>query len=546
VVGDAPARGAALHARLDAVDDYLVVGCDVDAALAVATEVESAATAIGEAELAVRARLVQADMQFRKGQTEVSTQMVMEVNRWAIEHRRATLLTQSHLLLIRTHCALGDMATVLDHAVCAVDALEPDSPAQLGAFTLRQLGDALMINGSFDAARERYRQAEQIAVAGDEIQILIMILNSAAYAECLADEPERAWTGAERLLGAAAAHGVALQPTEIDTIARAHMMNGRHAEAEHTILAALRDYHASGHENTTYLAEQLLTLAMAQRGGCATDRAQTSLDECRRLSEQHGYAELDVRALQEQAKIHAQNGDFRAAYEAYMAFHAAGEELRSIQREAQARTRQALFETTEARRDADHFREQARRDPLTGLRNRRYVDENLPVLLDRAAALREPLTIAMIDLDHFKRINDTFSHEAGDIVLVTVSGLLSAGIQDRIEGGFVARMGGEEFLAVLPDVTQTDAVRHLDALRLAVRSYDWHPVTGDLPVTISVGVTATNDRRTVGPVPQNALLADADRNLYSAKHGGRDRVVGDPPANPTQRRRYRELPGRLR
>ena len=79
-----------------------------------------------------------------------------------------------------------------------------------------------------------------------------------------------------------------------------------------------------------------------------------------------------------------------------------------------------MFETAEAREEAEHFREQARRDPLTGLRNRRYVDEELPALI----AAGGELTVAIVDLDHFKWVNDRLSHDVGDQVLVLVAKLL--------------------------------------------------------------------------------------------------------------------------
>ena len=179
-----------------------------------------------------------------------------------------------------------------------------------------------------------------------------------------------------------------------------------------------------------------------------------------------------------------------------------------------------MFETAEAREDAERFREQARRDPLTGLRNRRYVDEHLPALIAEAIATRTPLTLAMIDLDHFKQINDTLSHGTGDQVLVAVADLISR----TVPAGFAARIAGEEFVLVLPGTALAHAARQLEELRITIGSCDWRPVTGDLSVTVSIGAASTED---LGPeeASQTTLLAEADRNLYGAKHAGRNRVV---------------------
>ena len=153
-----------------------------------------------------------------------------------------------------------------------------------------------------------------------------------------------------------------------------------------------------------------------------------------------------VRVHQEQAELHAARGEFAAAFAVHKVFFAAYNDLHSEQREAQARTRQAMFETAEARQEAERFREQARRDPLTGLRNRRYVDEQLPGLIDADPEL----TVAIVDLDRFKRVNDLLSHDVGDQVLVLVAKLLETELAAVSPDGFVARMGGEEFLMVLP------------------------------------------------------------------------------------------------
>ena len=128
----------------------------------------------------------------------------------------------------------------------------------------------------------------------------------------------------------------------------------------------------------------------------------------------------------------------------------------------------------------------------------------------------------MIDLDHFKRINDSLSHDVGDRVLMAVADLVVSEQDALAADGFVARMGGEEFLVVLPGVGATEAPRLLEAIRLGIASHAWSPITGDLPVTVSIGglsaVPGDGDTQT-------QLLAEADRRLYAAKRAGRDRVV---------------------
>ena len=172
--------------------------------------------------------------------------------------------------------------------------------------------------------------------------------------------------------------------------------------------------------------------------------------------------------------------------------------------------------------DAERYREQARRDPLTGLYNRRYVDENLPGLVAEAARQRKPVAMAMVDLDFFKRINDTLSHDTGDQVLVAVADILSGLPADPRGTRFVARLGGEEFLLVQAGAGPGEVAEMLENLRVVVRSHAWQAITGDLPVTVSVGAATTEE---AAGIDVAELLATADHNLYEAKRAGRDRVV---------------------
>ena len=114
----------------------------------------------------------------------------------------------------------------------------------------------------------------------------------------------------------------------------------------------------------------------------------------------------------------------------------------------------------------------------------------------------------MIDLDHFKQINDGLSHDDGDRVLVAVADLL----ERDLTAGFAARLGGEEFVLVLPGTALADAARQLEELRITIGSHDWRPVTGDLSVTVSIGAASTADLEPAR-VSQSTLLAAADRNL---------------------------------
>ena len=486
-----------------------------------AARLEEAALAIGDDLLVQRARLCGVTILTRTGELAAAARQIWSIHRWTEEHRDPRLLSRLHLIWSTIHQFLGDSAQSLEHALKSVQLLGDTATPYMEIWHRLKLADSLGAMGSLDAARARYRQTEDFCARFQRPDLLLWVQNNWAWTESAAGDTVRAQQIVHRLQQKAVELGVDLPPTVLDTIGAIEIENGRFAEAEQTLLTCLSRYEDGRLEDADSLAEYMLTLARAQRFLRATDRAQVSLDESRELCVQRGLGDVLVRVHQEQSELHAARGEFAEAFAVHKIFFAAHHALHSSQREAQARTRQAMFETTEARQEAARFREQARRDPLTGLRNRRYLDEQLPDLIDAGG----PLTVAIVDLDHFKRINDQLSHDIGDQVLVLVAKLLETELAAVAPDGFVARMGGEEFLITLPGVTAARAAGFLDAIRESIAGHDWSDLARHLPVTVSIGVAGLTD---VPEPTQPALLSLADRNLYAAKHGGRNRVVCAP------------------
>ncbi|WP_413975738.1 diguanylate cyclase [Stenotrophomonas acidaminiphila] len=160
---------------------------------------------------------------------------------------------------------------------------------------------------------------------------------------------------------------------------------------------------------------------------------------------------------------------------------------------------------------------QATHDVLTGLPNRRAAELHLRQALERAGDRGEPLCVALIDIDHFKQINDRHGHHGGDRVLREVAELLRLHLDGE---QFVSRHGGEEFLAVLRGLTLEQALQRLQALRLALARTRMDEVDPGLVVTASIGVAECRP----GQESPRTLLAAADRQLYRAKREGRNRV----------------------
>jgi diguanylate cyclase (GGDEF)-like protein/PAS domain S-box-containing protein len=166
----------------------------------------------------------------------------------------------------------------------------------------------------------------------------------------------------------------------------------------------------------------------------------------------------------------------------------------------------------------ESLRRQSIRDPLTGLFNRRYMEESLEREMRRAGRARHPVGVIMLDLDHFKPFNDTHGHEVGDALLREVGAVL----QRSIRGEDIAcRYGGEEFILILPEASLRDAAQRAQQIRDAIRAismvHDTRPVG---PVTVSLGVAIfPEDGRSAVSV-----LRAADAALYRAKAEGRNRV----------------------
>lgn len=161
----------------------------------------------------------------------------------------------------------------------------------------------------------------------------------------------------------------------------------------------------------------------------------------------------------------------------------------------------------------------ARVDSLTGLYNRRWLDETLAAMIDHHSARGGQLSLLMLDLDRFKRFNDTHGHLAGDHALVTVANLLKQHIR---VGDQAARFGGEEFLILLPETGQEVAHQIATRLRLAIREAGIRDHLGQaLPnITISIGLAEWRAGESA-----RALVARADAALYRAKREGRDRIA---------------------
>ncbi len=234
-------------------------------------------------------------------------------------------------------------------------------------------------------------------------------------------------------------------------------------------------------------------------------------------SEPQGMTEL-VDMHQSIAQVLATQGNWRLAYSHLTE---ALRLARNTQHVAPIIPEQYQRQVDELRRAHAEAVDASLRDALTASYNRRYLDQKLSALLAEQPRDGEGIAVALIDLDHFKQVNDDHGHLVGDRVLQQVVALLQA---DLPAGSFCARYGGEEFVLVLPEVSPWHAVKAVERARVRVAEHNWSAIVRGLAITISAGLT----HRPGWELPHRDAewqLRRADDLLYAAKRAGRNVVA---------------------
>ncbi|MEV6850142.1 GGDEF domain-containing protein [Actinoplanes sp. NPDC051411] len=484
-----------------------------------ATALMRRAEEFGEADLVQRCRLLVISVMMREGQIEDGGRQAHQILAWAQRQGSPYLLARAHREVSLFYRLVGDVSSAHTHALQGLSCLPEDADVGIRARHLLTLAIALDENGHSADGDRRFAESLDIAMALADGELIAQVLNNMAYTAFERDDEPLARRYCQQMRDVAAEQDFPLSAGQLDTIARVEMMSGDYDRAAATLAPVLEpNSKVAGNEGDA-LATCLLTMAETLRLGHRYAEAQAALDAGAAMAEERNLRLIRAQVREGQAALYADTGRYKEAYEEHRVFYAEATALHSAQREARAHALQAAYDATEARRVSEELRELAHRDALTGLYNRRYVDERLPALLTEAAARRTPISLAIVDLDHFKRVNDTLSHSTGDTVLRQIGQLLAEAATGRT---VAARLGGEEFLLILPDVDAREALLLCEELRLRIRGHDWSSVTHGLPVTTSIGVTTAVD----GPHAVSDLLERADHHLYTAKRAGRDRVVG--------------------
>jgi diguanylate cyclase (GGDEF)-like protein len=258
-------------------------------------------------------------------------------------------------------------------------------------------------------------------------------------------------------------------------------------------------------------------------------QAIASLESGLALCKTHGLKDLEAEFHQRISEAHEHNGHFEQALKHHKIFHQIEREVRQLDTERQLNAISAQRELDRARAEADLERMrrvelghlvgqlewQAISDPLTGLHNRRYLETQLEKSFLEAKIEAKPLTVAMLDIDSFKQVNDTYGHGVGDNVLKVMAKLAKDSLRT---GDIAARYGGEEFALVI-HTSLDKATRACERLRVRVETYPWDEIHPELKVTITVGVCADTNLEN-----HEKMLNVADEKLYVGKRSGKNQV----------------------
>jgi diguanylate cyclase (GGDEF)-like protein len=481
---------------------------DPEGALAVAVEAHEQALRRGNTALQARALALQAMVTMHRGDLRGAFALAADAGRVAGDDTRAG----AELAALKAHLDFfsGSYASALANAELATELADRTGDPSLRVFA-RRMGCIAFGNLGVTDWPERLDATLALAIEAGEVWEEALSRNDLAHLRMEQDDLD----AAEREIARGIELAEALAPANRFALGVLHctrtemrVRGGRPVEALADADLAIAHLSASGDPNPYLLGMSVLVKVHTL---IALDRVEEA-----RAAGEAAIGRLGDRVPQARSMIlgavAAALRDAGRPEEAYDALLRCAELEREAMREfteLQLGLQRAQMETAAARHEAEQLREQADRDPLTGLHNRRYlVREHDPA---------GPVSLAVLDLDHFKSINDRYGHHVGDRVLERVAELLVAHVR---AGDLVARTGGEEFVILMPRTGDAAALACCERLRRALRAEPWGEITQGLELTASIGVVSAPQGGDL-----DVLARDADFRLYTAKRTGRDRTI---------------------
>lgn len=434
-----------------------------------------------------------------------------------------------HNLLGITHRQLGDCGRALEFYDLALKGFRDAGDRKWQARVMSNVGNVEIQLGNHGAALELFEQALALRREVGDHEGAGFDLNNAAFghiqralqmkragddAGCQS-ESETALRLLDRGLAIARQYGFRrLEAFCLQTLGEAYQAMSRPEVA----LAMADDFVAAArHSNDRWIeAYGRACVGELRHQTGQGDRAVADLEAALATFEALGAEDQVARVLRILSQVREALEDYAGALAAVRRAGAIEDRLRTEEAESRARALATRRRLDQARLEAERYRRLSLEDALTGLANRRHLDERLQALARDATKSKRALTLALADVDHFKGINDRFSHAVGDEVLRCVGEILRR--HCRV-GDVAGRYGGEEFMLVFRDLDMRGAAEICERVRRSVEGFDWPSIHPQLRVTLSMGLASN-----VSFDDPQHIVDTADHWLYEAKHHGRNQV----------------------
>jgi diguanylate cyclase (GGDEF)-like protein len=435
------------------------------------------------------------------------------------------------------HNSLGNYAESFDFLNKALKIFQELENHQKEADILTSLGTVYSAEGRQIQAIEAFQRALELQ-AGQEIsRARGVTLNNLALTQILSDENDDALDNA--LAGLKIAYEInqpSLQASILDTLGQVYLARGDLEQAEETLRKCLEISRLGGFEHTEM--EAMINLGLVYYRQCRLEQAREHYDLTLKLAEERQLIVYRYKSHEMLAKIFEEQGDHKSSFQHFKKFHTTMEQSLAESTSYRMDNLKILHKVETSRKEAEilklqnnaleqeinhHLRDQveleklATTDPLTGLINRGHFFTLGEYEFEKARRFQNPLSIILLDVDHFKQVNDTYNHSTGDQVLVVVAKLL---VSSARKGDIVSRYGGEEFVLLLPNTNKVASLDVAERLRQELSSYSIQIGQNVIKITASFGIAQISAE----DANLAFVIARADHNLYRAKSEGRNRV----------------------
>lgn len=435
----------------------------------------------------------------------------------------------------------GDYPLAFDYALKALQLAHTLGTPDHEARVLDAIGSTYGFSGEFDSSIVSHTQALRIYQEIGDLEGEAISLNNLACSLFEMGNNDEAFTASQRSLVIVGRlnlldEELVFTTTMADILVKA----GKYAEAEDLLGQALPKVHRL--ENDSVLVNVLVSMARCFQAQGKYEEEEPFLLEALALAEKNDYKNDCITCHRFLSEVYERKRMPGAALQHYKQFFTLKEATLGAENTRKIEALKATYQLELSKKEAEIYRihnqelqheiEERKRveaileklaiyDPLTNLFNRRQFDILSMKEIERSARYRRPLAMLMLDLDHFKDVNDLHGHLTGDRVLIRISAMIQQLLR---EADIVGRYGGEEFVVLMPETTADQAFEAAERLRQAISESRYESSAGAFTISISIGIgTGFEDALgEVHAVDLNDLLHQADQALYAAKRGGRN------------------------